>query len=229
MKKAIFYTLFFMSTSLMAQSTIRGLQVSNTIDGLYSGLNARGELINNPNDDTYDGSPLLSSEKHNVLTIYSKDNKVFTFSQGNYNTKEDKFVVWLSKDSIYQFSNSEIDSATINDLKFKRIKSQNDERNYAILAETNSFSVVKGYFFSTLEADINPLTGKRLSKDKIVVKESVFIYKNGNLEEFKLSKKNVLKLMSNKRKEIQGYVAKNKLSYKSDRDLKRIFKYYDSL
>lgn len=218
-----------MSTSLIAQSTIRGLQVSNMIDGLYSGKNARGELIITQNNDSYDGSPLLSREKHNVLTIYSKDNKVFTFSQGNYNAKEDKFVVWLTKDSIYQFSNSEIDSTTINNLKFKRIKSQIDERNYAILAETDAFSVVKGYFFSTIEADINPLTGKKLNKDRIVIKETVFTYKNGNLEEFKLSKKHILKLLSNKKKEIQGYVSKNNLSYKSERDLKRIVKYYDSL
>jgi hypothetical protein len=60
--------------------------------------------------------------------------------------------------------------------------------------------------------------------------DQLFIgYKNNTAKEFPNKKKDIIKMFSGKSNEIESYAKKNKLGFKKQEDLIKIFKYYNSL
>ena len=70
---------------------------------------------------------------------------------------------------------------------------------------------------------------QKMKADKIDIKTSYFVDRNGELEEIKLKKSTILKLMSDKKDEIKSFLNEHSLSFKKDPDIKEIFNYYNSI
>ncbi|MDH7444277.1 hypothetical protein [Aquimarina sp. 2201CG14-23] len=70
------------------------------------------------------------------------------------------------------------------------------------------------------------------SKDipaKFVDQYKYFILKNGEIQPIKLKKKDVLKVLSDKKSEIESFVSSKKLGYKKEKDLIKVMDYYNTL
>ena len=79
------------------------------------------------------------------------------------------------------------------------------------------------------EANYNPALDVGSRAKKYVKNESYFTILNGELKKINKSKRKILKCFDNKTGIIKEYVSKNKLNYKNDYDLVKIFEYYNSL
>ncbi|MGZ2370239.1 hypothetical protein ACXR6G_10665 [Ancylomarina sp. YFZ004] len=66
--------------------------------------------------------------------------------------------------------------------------------------------------------------------DKYIIKKEYFVGVNDNVAEFfKPKKKTILALFSDKKENVVDFVKKNKLKYSREKDLVKIFNYYNSL
>ena len=56
-----------------------------------------------------------------------------------------------------------------------------------------------------------------------------YIKEGNNFKNIKLKKKDILLLFNDKSKVVNNFAKENKLSFKSEKDLNKIFSYYESL
>ena len=117
----------------------------------------------------------------------------------------------------------------VNSKRFKsfHFNKTNDDKIFEIIWDGDLFALLKDY--STEIKTIKPEGYKDFSSDKYIVRKSYYLIKDNKIEKFKLSKKNVLSLLKLNHKGVEKYVKQNKMSYKKDKDLKKIFDYYNSL
>jgi hypothetical protein len=63
-----------------------------------------------------------------------------------------------------------------------------------------------------------------------LVDEKVMYLKNGNrIEKIKINEKSVLRVLSDKEKELKEFIKKEKISIRTDKDVIRVIKYYETL
>jgi hypothetical protein len=98
--------------------------------------------------------------------------------------------------------------------------------SYYQLLNKGKVELLKRNFKKVLEVtdNTNSVVGHRYEDNT-----SYFLYKDGKITGFNPNKKNVLAAMSDKQVQVTSYAASNKLDFKKDADLTKLFDYYNTL
>ena len=230
--------LFSISFAFSQNSEIvgTGTSASNMYTGITvsAGSNNGIWIRSNPSESKVEGSNYLFSNWVNMASIHTTDKKGYKIPKVNFNVKFNRFEANLSdgsKDSIFAFNSKSIDKVIIDNHQFVRKSVEGKGSNYflELIEEGDKLSLLKSYSAVITQGTINPMTQKKLTEDKISINASYYIDRDGNLEEIKLKKSTVLKLMSDKKDELKSFLSENKISFKEDNDIKKIFSYYNSI
>lgn len=128
------------------------------------------------------------------------------------------------------FSNPEdIDCFTIGSSEFINLKFKKNSGFYEILVEEMNLVLLKKYncvIIKGKESDgINQAT-----KDKFKMSFNYYLIKdNIELIKVKVKEKNILKLLIDKKPEIEKYIIDNKLKFNNENDLVEILNFYSTL
>ena len=230
--------LFSITFSFSQKSEIisTGTSASNMYGGITtaSGTNNGVWIKSHPTETKVEGSNYLYNNWANMASIYTSDEKGYKIPKVNFNVKFNRFEANLSegsKDSIFAFDSKSIDKVVIGEHMFVKKSVEGKGSNYflELIQEGDKISLLKSYSAVITPGTINPMTQKKLNEDKISINSSFYVDRNGNMEEIKLKKSTVLKLMSDKKEELKSFLSENKLSFKEDDDIKKVFSYYNSI
>ena len=164
---------------------------------------------------------LFESWKNYPVTVISKDNKSYTLNNVNFNLRTNRIVTKLSKDSVFVFDMNKIGKINIQDKIFKKIATQIGERIFEVVYEAEDLSVLNFHSVKLIEGSVNPMIGRKT--DKLMHRQTFYVLKGESLVEFRLKKKDILKLIprdEDERNKLAQYYTVNKLSFKSQEDLK---------
>ncbi len=188
------------------------------------------DVVSSSSSTKVEGSPYLFDNWKIYGEIFTTDNKVYKIQGLNYNAYSDYFLTKTTTDSVFIFKPSYIEKAIINNRVFKKFMNQKDGafNFYEVIANSNDFELLKRYQKEIRTGITNGLTQQK-EPDYLILKESYFLNKNDKLTEFALKKKNILKLFGDRSQKVNKFISNNKLSIKTDDDLKKIFDYYNSL
>ena len=246
MKKIFLIGAFIISTCFIyAQGNggqkLRAVNLSNASNGLGSsgyGSNnfmsyLNGEWVKDSSEDNlYVGSNYLFNNWSNNAVVYDLTGKGYKLVDCNFNVATNKVEAMLdnTEDKTFVFNSRDISKIKIGNKYFAKKKIDNNP-NYLleVIQEGDRISLLKLYKTVLIPGSVNPMTQKKLSKDKISINSSYYVDRDGNLEEIKLKKSKVLKLMSDKKDELKSFLSENKLSFKEEGDIKKIFSYYNSI
>lgn len=181
------------------------------------------------------GSPYAFSDWSSG-EIISSDNKITKYEKIQIDLEQNRVMVYTNTSKFpTAIPLTNITSVNANDSKKKRNFEFIDASNFAngkenglfeVCATDNSYLIKQTQkYIHTSEDATNPSTKKSIYK-----KRTTYFIKNssGKYVKTKLSKKQLLKLMKDREKEIKNFVSKNKLTYK-EKDVPKILKYYHSL
>lgn len=171
-----------------------------------------------------EGSYYLFKNWENDAIIMSNNEKTFTLKNINLSVKDNRFESQINKDSVYVFEFYNINYVIINSRKFKAFYSPKDGKNriYEVIAENLEFILLKGYEIRVKVNEPNPLMIKP-NKDEYIIKDSYYLIKQGDMQQFQINKKNILSLVGEENeKAFEKYVKENKLSYRLDKDITKM-------
>lgn len=213
-----------------------GTSASNMYSGITfsAGTNNGIWIKSHPSKTKVEGSNYLFNNWANMASIYTIDNKGYKIPKVNFNVKFNRFEANLSdgsKDSIFAFNSKTIDKVVIGNQEFVKKVVEGKGSNYflELIQRGDKISLLKSYNATLISGNVNPMTQKKLTDDKISINFIYYIDRNGKLEDIKLKKSTVLKLMSDKNGELKTFINENKLSFKEEDDIKKIFNYYNSI
>ncbi len=243
MKKTLFIFVLLLVVSVNSQSFQEAYESTRIIEPYANanGTNSYDGYVGNPqewskiigiigefdniefNKKGLDGSIYLFENWENKGEIQIENRKYFV-TNINFNINQDKILMRMEGDSTFVFDVMSTDKFSINGKQFTSVYSSSENKNkiYEVLFKDKDRSLLKGYFLSYIEASPNPMVNR--GRNQIKRGHSYFIYENGKLKPFRLKKSSTLNLASSdKSKEIEQYVKSNKLSYKKEKDIVRIF------
>lgn len=174
--------------------------------------------------DPVEGSTYLA-KVFKPLIIKTTDNKVGKFTSGNYNIKKGRFFAKTSKGTF------RVEDALVSEIVFLGYRFRKIEDQYYALLSEGEATILKKYELSIQSGPRDPLSKAKIKPDKYVVKEAFCILdKNKKIKKIKLKKKSILDLFSkDKESLIKKYMKDNKLSYRKEKDLQRLFNYLNEL
>jgi len=171
-------------------------------------------------------------EKNNDLYTYSNwnnngvlflDNKTYRLSNINFNITTNSFVSRISRDKLFAFKTSTIDSVSINNLLFKNIGNS----FYEVLFEKGDNSFLKKYDIVFQRGIDNRLGGKTLGNTKALVAYNYLIKSGEVFKKVELNKSSIIGLIDdeNDKATLISFVKEEKLSYKKVKDVVKIFRF----
>lgn len=227
--KITYFALIFLVTNSILGQTIAG-SVMNDIQSLQKG----GMWIRNLGvEDPIEGNPYLFENWNNQARIY-KDNKIYRIGYFNYNIAQERFEAKLSEDSVLVISIGGVNKIELNDVVLKPHYDVefNKFSFFEELDRINDCIILKKYLIKIAQGSFNPMTKTRITSDKYVHEEHLYLLKDYKkpLERLKLKKSAILGLMDSQQKnKVTDFVKKHKLRYSKLPDVQRIFKFYNSL
>ncbi|MGB5384204.1 MAG: hypothetical protein WBN19_10145 [Lutimonas sp.] len=171
-----------------------------------------------------EGSRFLLPNWQNQGEIYAQG-KLLRLTNLNLDLSTDEFSQMKQNDSIFIFEKSRIDSVKINNRLFKPNQAGKVDE---ILSEGENASLIKNYEVEIIEGMFNPTDGTtKPSRYKII--ENYAVVQNGIAKKVSLNKKNLADIFGNDKGAVEKYIKDNKLSYKDESDMIRVFNYYNTL
>ena len=131
---------------------------------------------------------------------------------------------------MFVFNTSNINHIFINNRKFKSFYflKEDKNKNFEIIYDGKVIKILKGYEVGIKYNEPDPLMVKK-NVDNYFTTVTYYIRKEEGIKQIKLKKKTVLGLLSDKASFVSKFVKENKLSYKNEKDINKIFIFYDSL
>lgn len=166
----------------------------------------------------------------NNKCILSIQDKVYKLANINLNILTNKFESQISKDSVFVFNFPTFNHILINNRKFKNIYVQKEHKNeiFELIYDGEEIKILKRYEIGVKHNEPDPLMIRK-NVDSYFKRITYYVKNGENIKEIKLKKKSILALFNNKAKIVSEFVAENKLSYKKEKDINKIFIYYFSL
>ncbi len=186
-------------------------------------------LRTNPKKYEIEGTVYAFEKWDNLGRIYI-DRKAYRLNNVNFNMWTNTIEAQVGKDSVYVFDLANVEYASINNRKFKSFYFAKDNKNkiFEVLYEEEGFSVLKGYVVDIKRGEVDPLMVKKKTA-KYYTTKTYYIKQGNAIEVMTLKKKSMLPLFKEKSSLVSAFVKENKLSYKKEVDLKKVFSYYKSL
>lgn len=233
-KVVISFVFFCVCLGVNAQGTDKVTEIRTTgdafLDNLSNAFNGTGMWIKNHKvRNNIQGTPYLYENWFSYIEIFTEDNKSYKLPNSNFNLLNNKFCTRVNNDSIFTFNKDNLNFVKLNNKVFKKIKLKNDQESFfEVLFDGKKNAFLKRYEKKIKKGKINPMTQKAISKDKFVKYIEYYIYENEKLTRFKLKKSNILKILDNREKDIKNFVKSNEIDFKSEIDLIKLFKFYNS-
>lgn len=161
----------------------------------------------------------------NLASVITGQGKKYKFKRINYDTKQDRFVIKTSPDSLFVFSAQSIKQVKLNNKIFKRYFKDDLYSYLELIAFGKGKEVLKKSFKIIKKGIKDPFTNTNKS-DEYVLKTKYFLNSESGLRAWKLRKKDFLKFFGEDSNKIKEIIATHKLSLKKDSDLIKIFEYY---
>lgn len=152
----------------------------------------------------------------------------FKLSNINFNMRTNKIESRVGKDSVYIFDLTNVDHIFINNRKFKNYYFSNQNEILEVVYDGDDFKMLKDYKVDVKRGEVDPLMVKK-KVAKFYTNTFYYIKKGNDFKKIKLKKKYILLLFDNKSNLVSDFVKENKLSYKSEKDVKKKISYYESL
>lgn len=179
---------------------------------------------------TYEGTIYLFPNWEDKYEIYDADNKGFSLTNLNYNVLTKMIESKFTKDSIFRFEAKKVNFINYASKRYRFYNIRETRELFQELYISDNVKFLKGFNATYKEGYLNPLTQAYIQKEKCYIIEKYFLkLNNKNFIELKLNKHSVLKQLVDKASQIKKYASISKLSFKSERDLFKIFQYYDTL
>ena len=166
-------------------------------------------------------------ENNSVVKLNGKD---FRLNNVNFNVQSNDFMSEVGKDSVFTVIPKYIDFITINGSKYKYRLFKGDYKFFEVLFDSEkNFSLFKGFFIKVIPKSELGMLNRPY--DEIRKEDKLYVLKRDKLILLKRKKKEVLKFFieENTRNQLLKFVKDNKLSFKNEKDLIEIFKYYDKI
>lgn len=221
---------FFIISFLFGLTSLAQDDTSARVKNDYSAFKANlsGAWIFNNVTNNVNGNVYLFENWNTYGIIRTNTNQNLVLSGLNYDTKTDSFVAKVSEDSVYVFNNADIKEIIINKKLFKSYLNLGEPSYYEVLATSNNIEILKKHEKILKKGMVDPLTQKA-SPDKYIDKYSYFSFKDGKIEELKLSIKPFTNIFGEKSEDIKKYISKNNFSIKEDKNFQAILNYYNTL
>ncbi len=168
-----------------------------------------------------------SWDNRGVLNV---DKKAYRLNNVNFNIWTNTIESQVGKDSIYIFDLANVNYASINNRKFKSFyfSKKNKNQIFEVLHDGEDIQVLKYYEIEIKRGEVDPLMVEK-KMAKFLITKSYYIKEGINIKKIALKKKNILPLFKDKSNQVSQFVKENNLSYKKEKDLKKIFNYYRSI
>jgi hypothetical protein len=186
------------------------------------------KLSNNESGEKLIGSFFLFDDWKNNCKIQI-NGKEFRLNNVNFNIQNNEFLSEIGKDSVFTVTPKYIDFITINNKKFKYHLYKGENKFFEVLLDTKKkLSLFKGHHIRIIpKSDMGMLNRPY---DEIRREKKFYILNGSKLIGFKLKKKDILKQIDkDKQNTIIKYIIEKKLSYKREKDVIEIFKYYATI
>lgn len=174
-----------------------------------------------------EGTTHLFDKWENNGIILLSSGKRFAIKNINLNLERNVFESQYEDGKIFTFNFNNIDKFIINNKAYKNYYYDDDVKVYEIVYDSPDFQLLKGFKMNLIQGSANPMLNR--SVDRYVKKEYYFIKQGVEIKPFKLKKGKVLKFLTDdksKQKDIQEHASNNKLSFKNEKDIKKIFDYF---
>ncbi len=174
------------------------------------------------------GSVYLFDKWNNKNTVYLNNGKTTKADSININVDTNKLVI--KQDGLIYNIEKEYYKHIIIDNKMYKVFSFNKENKiYEVVEKAKNNTLLRGYKVTYVVAKVKPYQMDNNKSDEYKKQSSYYIKKENSIKRIKLKKKSILKLFEDKKDAIVQYVKQNRLSYKKEKDVKKIFKYYHNL
>lgn len=230
MKNTIVISLLFFTVTIFSQKSPVILSEGGVISK-SSFLN--GGIINNPSNDLVGSSYLFDSwENTNFVHLNnaSKGNETAKLQNVNFNVVDNRFSTKIGNNKVFNFNHDYFDYVIINNRRFETFfdPKTNKNRIYEVIGNIGDKKFIKSFSTFIVKGKVSSYQTS-VPVDKLKIKSQYFIKDKNNFIEFKPKKKTILDLLSDKREEIISYVKKEKLSFKKEKDLSKMFMHYNTL
>ena len=142
-------------------------------------------------------------------------------NKANYNIQDGVFQSYVG-DSLFTFRINNIEKVVLNNKTYKNVYRNGKNNVYEVIYESDNISIYKEYRVEIIAASNDPMVSR--TSNKYSQNKSYYSKVGSNYTSFRLNKKGVLELLDEEDKtDIQKFVKKNKLSFKRENDLVKIF------
>lgn len=217
MKIKSILALFILFTTFSFAQVYRNADIFNPNGGLAI-------KVNNNKSNGIEGSKHLFATWDGNYIVQSIKGTRYNLNNLNYNLQSKKLESLLTKDSIFELKSNQVDYILTNNKRYKVI-------NEELFQELNNgkFKIYKQFTVKVQDAFINPMTKTESGAPQYVQVPKYFYYRNDILTPFKLKKKDVLGLLSDKESEIKKYADDKDFSFSEEHDVIKIINYYNTL
>lgn len=227
-RSIISFVLFFITISSFSQITQRYSGISQIPEYSRMGSNDKNN-IGSENVNSIQAEVYLYPTYDNTAVIRTTTNRKYSISNINLNLYSNNFDSEMSLDSLYVFDSKWLKSVVVNNTMYKVYFDlvESDYKVYQVIHENDNFSLLR--LDKIISKEIrDPLN---INPPKISYGKGINYYvKNGSdITRISLKKKSILKLVKTKKDMVMAFAKKYKLSYNKEKDLVKIFEYYDGL
>jgi len=223
-KNKNFITILFFLTNILTYSQSSFFIVQSNPDTEFIRTSSGLYKMANPENET---KRLYYFESFKNKAVIKDSKKEFKINNLNIDLVDNSFVSKINKDSIFVFTN--LKKAFINNKEFIK----KDNSIYEILVSGKKIELKVKYFSEKRDEIIDNLTGKTLKPKHYIQKKEYVLLDKLSLETStfkKIKKKNIINLVDKEFKDdLIRFSKKEKLSFKNEKELKKILNYYNSL
>ncbi len=187
------------------------------------------------------GTPYLN-DKWTPAIITALDGKKHENTPVLYNAHYDLVEAVVGKDTLILNSrlitSVEMPVTDANGVRYVKLKngftsaSEKIESTnfFEMVYEGSEFTLMRKHYKHLKPSDFNPAYNTGSKFDEFQMQTTTYVKTaDGQIQKVKTNRRDILRLMGDKSKQVEDYVKKEKLKYEADADLVRIFAYYETL
>jgi hypothetical protein len=187
------------------------------------------------------GTPYLN-DKWTPAVITALDGKKHENTPVLYNAHYDLIEAVVGKDTLILNSrlitSVEMPVTDANGVRYVKLKNGYSSASekieptnfFEILYEGSGFTLMRKHYKHLKPSDFNAAYNTGSKFDEFQLQSTTFIKtQDGDIQKIRTNRRDILKLMGDKSKQVEDYIKKEKLKYDDDTHLGRIFAYYETL
>ena len=210
------------------QANVNVFQRNLAVDYRVRDFVVNKRLSGNDGGEKFKGSYYLFKDWNNKGKV-QLSGKLYTFNNVNFNIQNNEFMSEIGQDSVFTVIPRYIDFIEINNKKYRYELFDGQNKFFEVLySAKNKSSVLKGFHIRVIPKSEMGMLNRPY--DELRKEEKLYISNGKEIGLYKPKKKELLKFIETSRQaEILKYMKAQKLSFKKEKDIIKLFEYYDTL